>query len=147
MENSLFQFLGDVKVGTVVGEAGVVDASFGKTVNQQEIQACGPQKEAATTPEIKAGLLHLNPNLNLIDMYIIIYGMWKTGLFVKEDGTSNARQEDVFKAFETLLGADFKNYKQSLSDWKSNKGDAKEATAILGKIRTAVKNYYTKDKE
>lgn len=142
MENSLFQFLGDVKVGTVVGEANAVDASIGKTINQQEIQDCNPQQEVANTPEIKTGLLHLNPNVKNIDMYIIIYGMWKTGMFVREDGTTNAKQEDVFKSFETLLGADFKNYKQSLSDWKGNKGDAKEATSILGKIRMAVKKYY-----
>ena len=142
MENSLFQFNGDVTIGTAIAEAGIVDASIGKTINQQEIQACNPQQEVANTPEIKAGLLHLNPNVKNIDMYIIIYGMWKAGMFVREDGTTNAKQEDVFKAFETLLGADFKNYSQSLSDWKGNKGDAKEATAIIGKIRMAAKKYY-----
>lgn len=142
MENSLFQFLGDVKVGTVIGEAGVVDASVGKTINQQELQACAQQEEAASSPEINAGLLHLNPNVKNIDMYVIIYGMWKSGLFVKDDGTTPARQEDVFKAFGALFGADFKNYKQSLSDWKNNKVDSKEATAILGKVRMAAKKYY-----
>jgi len=138
----MFQFLGDVKVGTVVGEAGVVDASIGKTINQQEIQDCSTREESADIPEIKSGLLHLNPNVTNIDMYVIIYGMWKAGMFVKEDGKTNARQEDVFKAFGTLFGADFKNYKQSLSDWKGNKVDSKEATAILGKIRMAAKKYY-----
>ena len=142
MENSLFQFLGDVKVGTVIGEAGVVDASVGKTINQQELQACAQQEEAASSPVINAGLLHLNPNVKNIDMYVIIYGMWKSGLFVKDDGTTPARQEDVFKAFGALFGADFKNYKQSLSDWKNNKVDSKEATAILGKVRMAAKKYY-----
>lgn len=139
MENSLFQFNGDVTIGTAIAEAGTVDASIGKTINQQEIQASNSQEEAAHTTEIKTGLLHLNPNVKNIDMYIIIYGMWKTGMFVREDGTTNAKQEDVFKAFETLLGADFKNYKQSLSDWKGNKGDAKEATAIIGKIKHMTK--------
>lgn len=142
MENSLFQFNGDVTIGTAIAEAGIVDASIGKTINQQEIQESIPQTKVAENPEIKAGLLRLNPNVKNIDMYVVIYGMWKAGMFVREDGTTNARQEDVFKAFETLLGADFKNYKQSLSDWKGNKGDSKEATAILGKIRMAVKKYY-----
>ena len=68
MENSLFQFNGDVTIGTAIAEAGIVDASIGKTINQQEIQACNPQQEVANTPEIKDGLLHLNPNVKNIDM-------------------------------------------------------------------------------
>lgn len=99
MENSLFQFNGDVTIGTAIAEAGTVDASIGKTINQQEIQARNPQEDAANTPEIKAGLLHLNPNVKNIDMYIIIYGMWKAGMFVREDGTTNAKQGGCVQGF------------------------------------------------
>ena len=66
MENSLFQFNGDVTIGKAMAEAGTVDASIGKTINQQEIQARNPQQEVAKTPEIKDGLLHLNPNVKNI---------------------------------------------------------------------------------
>ena len=156
MENSLFQFNGDVTIGTAIAEAGIVDASIGKTIVNQNLRPelpsqATPAAESTQTAAPDEPIIRLKKPLSKkaglkSNLIRVIGALYVADYFVDAKG-GRPTQKDVFNAFSKMLGEDLSRYDKPLGKVRDGKNGEQLIDALFSELANAVVTFCMKEEK
>jgi len=98
------------------------DNSQTLNIQQNSIQAQDNVAEEESFNEEDAVLINRSDKLSKIDLFRVIISLYQYGAFKTADGTKLTKKR-VFKAFEKMLGDDFADFENHISNGSNKKGE------------------------